>query len=148
MTNRAAYDISSLLTSRQTSLERSYANPWELEGPVHRDWDVVSRASLVILWGLLVYPRLDPDMKKNGEPQVHLAHVRSMFAEHLGADEEWNRILNKLTRNDYIRCSEGCVYAGARLWTALDASRMYHLFRTSVLVRKMATEKSSNDNNG
>ncbi|SFS66848.1 hypothetical protein [Marininema halotolerans] len=146
--NRVANDISTLLTSRSPSPARKYSYPWESEGPIHRDWDAVSKASLVILWGLLVYPRLDPDMKKNDEPHVRIDEVRDMFSDHLGADEEWNSVMKQLTKNDYIRCSEGIVSAGTRLWTAVDASRMYHLFRTSVLVRKMSTRNGGNKHNG
>ncbi|MFC4076908.1 hypothetical protein [Salinithrix halophila] len=138
MANRSLQEISSLLTSRLSVAKKNYANPWSMEPDVHRSWDAESKASLVILWGLLVYPRLDPDMKKNRERTISVNRIYQLFGEHLGSEKDWSQVVARLKKHDYIRFpTEETITAGTRLWTAVDASKMYHLFRTSVLVRKM-----------
>lgn len=142
MSQSSAKEISSLLVSRSVGPE---ANPFS-RPVIHKDWDEVSRASLVILWGLLIYPRLDPDQKKQaGEPGMGLDQVYRLFSEHLGTALQWKNVLNRLKAYDYIRLSEGNqILAGTRLWTAVDAGEMYRIFRSSVLVRQMRTEPPSN----
>ncbi|OYD08902.1 hypothetical protein [Paludifilum halophilum] len=137
MENGSVGKISSLLTSRLSSSGREHDNIGE-DRPIHRDWDDPSRASLVVLWGLLIYPQLDPDMKKkNGERSVRFDEVYRLFQEHLGSARKWQEVLAQLKKYDYIRFrDERTITAGTRLWTAVDASKMYQLFRTSVLVRQ------------
>jgi hypothetical protein len=107
--------------------------------PVHKSWDAVTRAALVILWGLLVYPRLDPVMSKRiKESVVDRTVVYDLFYEHIGSKEVWEEILNKLKRYDYVRFRDGdTLTAGTRLLTAVDAAKMYKVYRTSVLVRRL-----------
>ena len=135
MSQSSAKEFSSLLTSRSVSPE-----PNSLSRPTaHQDWDEISRASLVILWGLLIYPRLDPDLENQETSGVSLDQVYHLFNEHLGTTHQWKQVLKRLETYDYIRFAENqnFVRAGTRLWTAVDASQMYRTFRSSVLVRKM-----------
>lgn len=134
MSQSYAKEFSSLLTSRSVGPERnSRSRP-----AVHKDWDEISRASLVILWGLLIYPRLDPDLD-TGTSGVNLDQVHRLFNEHLGTTHQWKQVLKRLETYDYIRFAENknLILAGTRLWTAVDAGQMYRTFRSSVLVRKM-----------
>lgn len=146
MTQESLQNISSLLTSRVSSSVGKSKRGSKTINP-HQEWDDTSRTSLVILWGLLIYPQLDPDMKKRNQvPEVKLDHVYLLFQEYLGSDSEWKGILSRLKKYDYIRYrSKNRITAGTRLWTALDAAKMYPLFRTSVLVRQFWTNSVSSE---
>lgn len=142
--DRMAYltvqEISSWLVSRLRHSGDKGANKKE-ERP-HQHWDDSARASLVILWGLLIYPKLDPDLKPH-EPAVDLLEAHRLFQDHLGTVDQWKACLSTLQRLDYIRFRpDGKIIAGTRLWTAVDASRMYPLFRRSVLYRKCYHDKN------
>lgn len=134
MGNLSVGEISSLLPEIPKRKIAEKEDP-----PVHKNWDPVTRAALVILWGLLVYPRLDPDMKKrNKEPIVDRNVVYELFHEHIGSKEVWEEILTKLKQYDYVRFREGeKLTAGTKLLTAVDAAKMYKVYRTSVLVRRL-----------
>ena len=78
------------------------------DSPVHKNWDPVTRSALVILWGLLVYPRLDPDLRKREkEPIADRDFVYEHFQEHFGSREKWEEILTRLKQYDYIRFRDG-----------------------------------------
>jgi hypothetical protein len=135
MGNLSVGEISSLLPEipkRRIDLDKE-------DSPVHKNWDPVTRAAVVILWGLLVYPRLDPDMRKRKkEPIVDRNVVYDLFHEHIGSREVWEDILAKLNQYDYIRFrDEDKLTAGTRLLTTVDAAKMYKVYRTSVLVRRL-----------
>src|SRR5690606_21281318 len=119
------------------------------DSPVHKNWDPVTRSALVILWGLLVYPRLDPDLRKREkEPIADRDFVYEHFQEHFGSREKWEEILTRLKQYDYIRFRDGGkLTAGTRLLTTVDAAKMYEVYRTSVLVRRLiqlASRKNEN----
>lgn len=135
MGNLSVGEIGSLLP--EIAKRRGY--PDREDPPLHKNWDSVTRAALVILWGLLVYPRLDPDMRKRKkEPVVDRNVVYDLFYEHIGSEEVWEEILNKLRQYDYIRFREDDkLTAGTRLLTTVDAAKMYKVYRTSVLVRRL-----------
>lgn len=135
MAHLSVQEISSWLTSRFGRRDKGQQQKEQASRP-HQSWDDQSRASVVILWGLLVYPRLDPDWDED-EPSVSLQEVYRLFTEHLGSTDQWEAIVDRLERYDYLRRRlNDRVVAGTRLWTAVDASRMYPLFRRSVLYRK------------
>lgn len=140
-------EISSLLTSRHPLLS---GNRNEADGPaapVHRDWDITSKAALVILWGLLIYPRLDPNMRRQPPPIVSVKQLRASFCQHLGSEQEWRSILEQFVQYDYIRMqAPDLVMPGTRLFASVDAAKMYNLFRTSVLVRQLHTTTKSPQN--
>lgn len=124
-------EISSLLRSR-------LACPQETSPP-HRDWDSATRAALVILWGMLVYPQLDPDLrKKKGSYFIHVDQLVYLFEEYLGDRRECMKILSLLKQHDYIRLQAGeRIIPGTGLLAAVDAAKMYKCFRSSVLSRKI-----------
>ncbi|SFF92733.1 hypothetical protein SAMN04488025_1097 [Planifilum fulgidum] len=128
-------EISSLIPE----IPKRRVNVDKEDSPVHKNWDPVTRSALVILWGLLVYPRLDPDMRKRGEePIADRNVVYEHFHEHIGSREKWEEILDKLKQYDYIRYLDGDkLTAGTRLLTTVDAAKMYKVYRTSVLVRRL-----------
>ncbi|PTM59711.1 hypothetical protein [Desmospora activa] len=139
MAHLSVQEISSWLTSRFGGRVKSQNQNEQVNRP-HQNWDDQSRASLVILWGLLVYPRLDPDWREP-DPSVQLSEVYRLFNEHLGSTDQWETIVHRLEKYDYIRRRlNDTVVAGTRLWTAVDASRMYPLFRRSVLYRKQSPD--------
>ncbi|MDR6225259.1 hypothetical protein [Desmospora profundinema] len=144
MAHLSVQEISLWLTSR---FGRSVGGQKEKdEERPHQDWDDLSRASLVILWGLLVYPRLDPDWRER-DSSVDLNEVYRLFREHLGSNDQWETLIRTLQRHDYIRFRpDDRVVAGTRLWTAVDASRMYPLFRRSVLYRKRSRDHQKDEN--
>ena len=133
MSQSSAKEFSSLLISRSAG---PGPNPLS-RSAIHKDWDEISRATLVILWGLLVYPRLDPSMEHSGT--VKLDEVYRLFNEHLGNVSQWKQVLYRLETYDYIRFAENksLILAGTRLWTAVDAGQMYRIIRSSVLVREL-----------
>ncbi len=99
------------------------------------------RTSLVILWGLLIYPLLDPTMKQQSPKRlsISLGEVYHAFKPHLGTKKKWEESVSYLRRYDYIRmCDKDRITAGTRLWTAVEGTKMYTLFRTSVLARQMS----------
>ncbi|PRX42608.1 hypothetical protein CLV97_10196 [Planifilum fimeticola] len=143
MGNLSVREISSLLPEipkRRVDMDKG-------DSPVHKNWDPVTRSALVILWGLLVYPRLDPDMRKREkEPVADRNVVYEHFREHIGSRQKWEEILARLKQYDYIRYRDGGkLTAGTRLLTTVDAAKMYKVYRTSVLVRRLnqlASQKS------
>ncbi len=130
-------EISTLLTSRT-------ASPHEERGYVpHQHWDSDTQAALVILWGLLVYPLLDPDLRKNKQPcWTTLEQLTKLFPGSLGEEKQWVDILCLLKHYDYIRIrSDGVIQAGTELLSSVNAAKMYKLFRGSVLARKLFQKK-------
>jgi len=54
------------------------------------------------------------------------------------AGKSGRKILDKLKQYDYIRYLDGDkLTAGTRLLTTVDAAKMYKVYRTSVLVRRL-----------
>lgn len=130
-------EMSSLLFSRvPTKKEKPVRRDQE---PPHRHWNETERAALVILWGLLIYPKLDPDLRqKHPSDAVYIDQLVHMFQDFLGKTNEHHKILAKLQEHDYIRlCDETRVFPGTGLFTAVDAAKMYKYFRSSVLSRKI-----------
>ncbi|WP_175552305.1 hypothetical protein [Seinonella peptonophila] len=113
------------------------------ERPVHHSWDPTTRASLVILWGLLIYPLLDKDLKQE-QKKISVDFLNHLFQEHFGGKDGCDSILALFQRHDYIRFTESrYIVPGTRLFTAVDAARMYPIFRTSLLARRLM--KASKD---
>lgn len=135
MSRLSARKISSFLTSRLPSVKKETLQPTH-SAPHHR-WDEASKASLVILWGLLVYPQLDPESKNRGRPAMHKEEIYRLFKEHLGTQTQWEGMLTQLRDYDYVRFThDGSITAGTRLWTAVDGAKMYRVFRSSNLSRQ------------
>lgn len=128
-------EMSSFLYSRM-------ANPYahhhqEMEFP-HRAWDITNRAALVILWGFLVYPQLDPELKWRKTTNIHIDQLVYLFSEYLGDKEQCAQRLSLFRHYDYIRLGEnGEIVAGTRLLAAIDAAKMYRFFHSSVLARRI-----------
>jgi hypothetical protein len=136
-------EISSLLTTRYP-LSGNHHEQNSSDVPVHRDWDITSKAALVILWGLLIYPRLDPEMRLQPPPVVSVNQLHASFREHLGSEQQWRSMLERFVQHDYIRIqAPDRVTPGTRLFASVDAAKMYDLFRTSVLVRQLHTTTKS-----
>jgi hypothetical protein len=127
-------EIGSLLTSRFSSPR---FNP--KEEPPHRQWNTVAKAMLVILWGILVYPQLDPDLKTTQRPiWIHMDQLIHQFGEYLGEKQDCLHILDLLRQHDYIRIEEEeRIVLGTGLLVAVDAAKMYRYFRSSVLARQI-----------
>lgn len=131
-------EISSLLSTRWSSSIQK--NHQQQNQPPHQQWDASSRAVLVILWGLLIYPQLDPDLKNNQRSHITVDELIRLFGDYVGQPEQCMNILLLLKRHDYIRL-EGRktfrIIPGTGLLAAVDAAKMYRYFRQSVLSRKM-----------
>jgi hypothetical protein len=127
-------EISSLLPSRFSSPR---FNP--KEEPPHRQWNAVAKTMLVILWGLLVYPQLDPDLKtRERSIWIHMDQLIHQFGEYLGEKQDCSKILDLLRQHDYIRIEEEeRIVLGTGLLVAVDAAKMYRYFRSSVLARQI-----------
>lgn len=129
-------EMSSFLYSRMAK-PTCTARSQEIEFP-HRDWDMAHRAALVILWGLLVYPQLDPELKVKKIPSIHMDQLVYLFSDYLGDKEQCARFLSLFSEHDYIRIGENEeIVAGTRLLTAIDAAKMYRFFHSSVLARRI-----------
>jgi hypothetical protein len=138
MADLSVQSLSTYLSARNTVTPK--------KNPIPNDQSI--RAAIVILWGRLVYPQLDPEMKETkGKQSVSISEIYRLFHEHLGSKKEWNHILTVLHRLDYIRMQgEDTVTAGTRLWTAVDGSKLFAVFRSSVLARKLYQfEKNQSD---
>ncbi|SEM71716.1 hypothetical protein [Lihuaxuella thermophila] len=137
MSSLSVKEISSLLTSRWLFPKLRLAD--QENHPPHRNWDASTRAALVILWGLLVYPQLDPDLRqKGGIPSVTIDRLVHLFSEYLGEKQQCVEILFLLKQHDYIRFQANQrIVPGTGLLAAVDAAKMYKYFRSSLLSRKM-----------
>ena len=126
-------EIGSLLTSRLSSSRFNLQ-----EDPPHRQWDPISKAMLVILWGLLVYPQLDPDLKTEQRPDwIDMDQFIHRFGEYFGERQEGLKVLELFRQHDYIRVKEDRIRVGTGLLAAVDAAKMYQYFRSSVLARQI-----------
>lgn len=103
----------------------------------HPKWDIESKAAIVILWGLLIYPQLDPDLKKKSKAVISSAEFLRFFMEYLEDKRKCYEILELLNRFDYIRLKNNQIVPGTGLYISVDAAKMYPLFRSSVLARKL-----------
>lgn len=132
MKTLSVVEISSILMSRSTA--RS------CEQIPHRHWDAAKQASIVILWGLLIYPLLDPDLKQR-KSEISVDLLCHLFKEYLGEKKECTETMILLKHYDYIRLTDDQrIRPGTRLFVAVDAAKMYALFRSSVIARKMYKE--------
>lgn len=125
-------EISSILSTRTSFPKKS-----PVESAPHKHWDACTRAAIVILWGLLVYPQLDPDLQqKNHKHTITISELQRLFLEYLGSEEQCMQILHLLKQHDYIRIAEDQnISCGTELFKAVDAFKMYQLFRGSILSR-------------
>ncbi|TCP60200.1 hypothetical protein [Baia soyae] len=125
-------EISSFLSTRINFPKKS-----PKDSPPHKKWDASARASIVILWGLLVYPQLDKDLQQRRQkPTITIAELQRLFFEYLGSKEQCMQVLLLLKNHDYIRMNEEqAISAGTELYKAVDALKMYRLFRDSILSR-------------
>ncbi|SFX45549.1 hypothetical protein SAMN04487866_10871 [Thermoactinomyces sp. DSM 45891] len=126
-------EISSFLSTRKHFPKKS-----PTESPPHKNWDSSARAAIVILWGLLVYPQLDKDLQQRRQKKiVTIAELQRLFFEYLGSKEQCMQILLLLKNHDYIRMDEEqtSISAGTELYKAVDALKMYRLFRDSIISR-------------
>ncbi|MBA4601409.1 hypothetical protein [Thermoactinomyces mirandus] len=145
MNQMSIQEMSSLLFSRiPAKKEKPVRRDQE---PPHRHWNETERAALVILWGLLVYPKLDPDLREeHPSDAVYIDQLVHMFQDVLGNKNQCHKILAKLQAHDYIRFrDETRVIPGTGLFAAVDAAKMYKYFRSSVLSRKIFQLIYSND---
>jgi hypothetical protein len=135
MSRMTVREISSLLSSRHAFPKTNPVN--REDDPPHRNWDFSTRAVLVILWGLLVYPQIDPDLKAYRQSgSIRIDRLVHLFREYVGDRDECERILSLLQKHDYIRFSGGeRIIPGTNLLVAVDAAKMYKYFRASVLSR-------------
>lgn len=106
----------------------------------HQDWDTVTRAAIVILWGLLIYPQLDPQLRKTTSVGVDVSRVRDLMKQYLGEKQGSIEILQQLKRHDYIRFYHQKVIPGTAIFIAVDASKMYRYFRSSVIARQLSQQ--------
>lgn len=132
MKSLSVSEISSILTTRTSFPKKS-----PVETAPHKHWDACTRAAIVILWGLLVYPQLDPDLQqKKHKHTIQVSELRRLFLEYLGSEEQCMQILHLLKHHDYIRIGEDqSIASGTELFKAVDALKMYQLFRGSFLSR-------------
>lgn len=132
-------EMSSILNIRDDISRKIKENREIMEGKNVLEYPKF-RASLVILWGLLIYPLLDPVMKQSQKRiSISLDDVYHSFQSHLGTKKRWEENVYHMRKYDYIRlCGKDRITAGSRLWTAVDAAKIYPLFRTSVLARQMS----------
>lgn len=103
----------------------------------HPKWDTESKAAIVMLWGLLVYPQLDPDLREKTSPIIPSTKFQQLFMEYLADEKKCSEILNLLYQYDYIRFGNKQIMPGTGLYISVDAAKMYPLFRSSVLARKL-----------
>jgi hypothetical protein len=118
-----------------------------LENPPHKQWSEQAQAAIVILWGLLIYPQLDKDIKKqwNLVDYITLSRFHDLFDAY-SCDQSTESLLELLVEHDYIRIDEqNRIRSGTHLFSAVHALRMYRFFRSSVLSRQLfqAMQKTS-----
>jgi hypothetical protein len=118
-----------------------------IDEPLHKQWSVEAQAAIVILWGLLIYPQLDIDLKKQWKSKGYIekTHFENLF-EAYSEDYSMKQLLQLLEKNDYIRIDDKQrIRSGTQLFSAVHALRMYRFFRSSVLSRQLfqALQKTS-----
>ncbi|MCH5583610.1 hypothetical protein MK805_01315 [Shimazuella sp. AN120528] len=110
-----------------------------LEDPPHKQWSEQAQAAIVILWGLLIYPQLDKDIKKqwNAKDYIELSKFHDLFQAYSG-DQTTETLLELLTEYDYVRLDEkNHIRSGTQLFSAVHALGMYRFFRSSVIARQL-----------
>lgn len=128
-----AKEMSSFLTTRYI-----FSDPVQNENmQPHQEWDTSTRAAIVILWGLLIYPQLDPDLRKNAAESISYKRFRNLMMEYLGEKHEFVKILYLLKKHDYIRFTDNKIVPGTGLFIAVNASKLYRHFRSSMLAREL-----------
>jgi hypothetical protein len=140
---RTVQEIGSYLVTRRTVVAGRDLGK-EAEVP-HRRWNATRKAALVILWGLLVYPRLDPDVKES-QGAIRIDDLIYLFGEMVGGRDKWLDIIRLLRKHDYVRLAGDLLVPGTRLLTAVDAAKMYRCFRSSVLSRQVFMAMRSDEN--
>lgn len=129
MKSLSVNEMSACLSSRTVPAEQERLYP-------HQTWQPAKRAALVILWGLLIYPQLDPDLRQRKRTySIHVKQLITLFGDTLGGKETWISTLHLLERYDYIRMNGDEIIPGTGLFVAVDASKMYKAFRSSILSR-------------
>lgn len=103
----------------------------------HPKWRDETKAAIVILWGLLIYPRLDPDLRKRASSKIQLSRFKQLFMGYLNDERQWLATLDLLKKHDYIRVEGQMMMPGTGLYISVDAAKMYSLFRSSVIARKL-----------
>lgn len=103
----------------------------------HPKWDTKTKAAIVILWGLLIYPQLDPELKQHATSLISYNRFQTMFMEYLEDEQECQKIVSLLHQHDYIRFENNQISPGTGLYISVDAAKMYSHFRSSVLARKL-----------
>lgn len=132
-----AKGISSFLSTRQMYSKPSMDSK---NNEPHLQWDSTTRAAIVVLWGLLIYPQIDPDLSKT-QQVVKIHDFVRVFSEYVSERKQCMKILQLLMRYDFIRLSHQQMFPGTKLFTSVDAAKMYCWFRTSILARKMFQQK-------
>ncbi|WP_124727991.1 hypothetical protein [Staphylospora marina] len=108
------------------------------EEPPHVRWDDSVRTVLVILWGLLVYPQLDPDLRDRRTFTLRLQDLSRLFPDYVGDSDRCAALIERFREHDYVRVTEGgTILPGTNLMVAVDAAKMYAMFRSSVLSRQL-----------
>ncbi|MCS1350190.1 hypothetical protein [Mechercharimyces sp. CAU 1602] len=129
MSSLSVRELSSLLMIRHS---------YRSEQSVQQAWEPSSKAMLVILWGLLIYPQLDPSRPREKREAIDIDEIYQLFHDYIGSQQEWQTMLDQLSEYDYIRfVSDQKVVAGTKLWTSIDAAKMYQPFRASQLARTL-----------
>lgn len=135
MSNPLIEEMGTLLTPR-----KAYSGSEEGRLP-QGQWDTEVKAAIVILWGMLIYPQLDPELKANRRRWIEMDPFEQMYKDFLDEPSAYESILEILVEQDYIRMGiNHYMTAGTRLYAAVDAMKMYQCYRSSVLVKRVSTD--------
>lgn len=110
-----------------------------MEDPPHKQWSEQAQAAIVILWGLLIYPQLDKDIKKrwNAKEYIELPIFHDLFQAYT-KEQKTEKLLELLMEHDYVRIDENNhIRSGTQLFSAVHALGMYRFFRSSVIARQL-----------
>jgi hypothetical protein len=110
-----------------------------MEDPPHKQWSEQAQAAIVILWGLLIYPQLDKDLKKqwNAKEYIELPRFHDLFQVYT-QNQTTEKLLELLLEHDYVRIDEkNNIRTGTQLFSAVHALGMYRFFRSSVVARQL-----------
>ncbi|HHY73717.1 MAG TPA: hypothetical protein GX497_10965 [Bacillus bacterium] len=99
--------------------------------------NVSHKAVIVILWCLLVLPRIDPMIRKELRKPLTVAEdqLYENFKQHIGAKKNLKRIITILRKQQFLEYSSKmkAYIAGPRLFTAIDSNIMYERVKTHMI---------------
>lgn len=106
--------------------------------PPHQTWDLKSRAMIVILWGLFIYPTLDSELKSVRRKKISLDNLLKLFDGYFESQEECLERLFVLKQHDYIRFTQSEeIVPGTQLFASVNAAKMYNWFRNAAGARQL-----------